>query len=152
MDVALVVPGSAARERPPYLLVAYATIAVSCFALSYTMPDVRFSLRTYAMNNFSTLMTQSRATTDQTHHLVEMRLISYLVLSFTLAAHSARFRGAASWALPFFGGWLIMALAYLPDVPLTSQDYLYYRSITWLFYTFLMCSAVTSYVDLKFSS
>ncbi len=52
MDVALVVPGSAARERPPYLLVAYATIAVSCFALSYAMPDVRFSLRTYADENF----------------------------------------------------------------------------------------------------
>ena len=36
----------------------------------------------------------------------------------------------------------MMALAYLKDVPKTSDDYLYYRAVTWCFFSFQLCVAV----------
>ena len=93
---------------------------------------------------------------NDVHHKVEMRLISYTILAYgtTGLRHTTHGQGEGirgwswpaqsshlRWVLPFIAGWFMMGLAYLKDVPKTSEDYLYYRAVTWCFFTYQLCVA-----------
>ena len=90
---------------------------------------------------------------NDVHHKVEMRLIAYTILAYGTTGPRHVAGGEAGhapwparsshlrWLLPFVAGWFMMALAYLKDVPKTSDDYLYYRAVTWCFFTYQLCVA-----------
>jgi len=97
-------------------------VAILLFGLSYAMPDK--------------------------HHLVIMRLLAWTTTCFGATTISREGRNLR-WSCPLVGGWLIMGLAYLPDVTWDVPDYAYYRTLTWMCFVFLECLFLARAVSLR---